>query len=84
MELSVVCPGLIPGPLLEEDFNASTNAIIKMMDGSLPALPKIGFEIVDVRSVASLLILAIEQHRQLAKDTLVQLAILTLATLRGF
>jgi len=61
LELSVVCPGLILGPLLEEDFNASTNAIIKMMDGSLPAVPKIGFEVVDVRSIASLLILAMEQ-----------------------
>lgn len=61
LELSVVCPGLILGPLLEKDFNASTNAIVKMMDGSLPALPKLGFDIVDVRSVASLLILAMEQ-----------------------
>ena len=61
LELSVVCPGLILGPLLEKDFNASTNAIIKLMDGSLPAFPKLGFEIVDVRSIASLLILAMEQ-----------------------
>src|SRR5665213_1366047 len=61
LELSVVCPGLILGPLLEKDFNASTNVIIKMMDGSLPAFPKLGFEIVDVRSIASLLILAMEQ-----------------------
>ena len=61
LELSVVCPGLILGPLLEEDFNASTNAVIKMLDGSLPAVPRIGYEIVDVRSIASLLILAMEQ-----------------------
>jgi dihydroflavonol-4-reductase len=61
LELAVVCPGLILGPLLEEDFNASTNAIIKMLDGSLPAVPQIGYEIVDVRSIASLLILAMEQ-----------------------
>ena len=60
MELSVVCPGFILGPLLKKDFNASTNAIIKMLDGSLPALPILGFDIVDVRSVASLLILAME------------------------
>lgn len=61
LELAVVCPGLILGPLLEEDFNASSNVIIKMLDGSLPAVPQIGYEIVDVRSIASLLILAMEQ-----------------------
>lgn len=61
LELSVVCPGLILGPLLEEDFNASANVIIKLMDGSMPAVPQIGFDIIDVRSIASLLILAMEQ-----------------------
>lgn len=61
LQLSVVCPGLILGPLLEEDFSASANVIIKMLDGSLPAVPKIGFELVDVRSIASLLILAMEE-----------------------
>lgn len=60
LELTVVCPGLILGPLLEEDFNASTNAVIKMLDGSLPAVPRIGYDIVDVRSIAALLILAME------------------------
>lgn len=61
LELSVVCPGLILGPLLEEDFNASANVIIKLMDGSMPAVPRMGFDLVDVRSIASLLILAMEQ-----------------------
>lgn len=61
LELSVVCPGLILGPLLEEDFNASANVVIKLLDGSMPAVPQIGFDMVDVRSVASLLILAMEQ-----------------------
>jgi dihydroflavonol-4-reductase len=31
------------------------------MDGSSPAIPKIGFEIVDVRSVAEMLIMAMEK-----------------------
>jgi nucleoside-diphosphate-sugar epimerase len=50
LELYVFCPGLILGPLLEEDFSASANVVIKMMDGSLPAVPKIGYDIVDVTS----------------------------------
>jgi nucleoside-diphosphate-sugar epimerase len=62
MELSTVCPGAILGPLLERDFSASANIVIKTMDGSSPAIPKIGFDIVDVRSVAELLILAMEKE----------------------
>lgn len=61
LELSVVCPGLILGPLLEEDFNASANVVIKLLDGSMPAVPQIGFDMVDVRSITSLLILAMEE-----------------------
>lgn len=61
LELAVVCPGLILGPLLEEDFSASANVVIKILDGSMPMVPQIGWEIVDVRSIASLLILSMEQ-----------------------
>ncbi len=60
LELSVVCPGAILGPVLEKDFGTSANIVIKTMDGSSPALPDIGFDIVDVRSVADLLIRAME------------------------
>ena len=61
LELSTVCPGAILGPLLEQDYSASANIVIKTMDGSSPAIPKIGFDMVDVRSVADLLILAMEK-----------------------
>jgi len=61
LELSVVCPGAILGPVLEKDFGTSANLVIKTIDGSNPALPKIGFDCVDVRSVAELLILAMEK-----------------------
>jgi dihydroflavonol-4-reductase len=60
MELVTVCPGAILGPVLESDFGTSANMVIKMLDGSMPAFPKLGFEIVDVRSVADLLIRAME------------------------
>ena len=60
MEMTTVLPGAILGPVLEEDFGTSANIVIKMLDGSSPALPKIGFDIVDVRSVADLLIKAME------------------------
>ncbi|NQD69286.1 NAD-dependent epimerase/dehydratase family protein [Sphingobacterium shayense] len=55
LELVTVLPGAILGPVLEEDYGTSANIIIKMLAGNMPALPKIGFDIIDVRSVADLL-----------------------------
>lgn len=60
LELATICPGAIQGPVLSKDFSASNNVIIKAMDGSVPALPDIGFDMVDVRSVADLHIRAME------------------------
>lgn len=60
LELTTVLPGAILGPILEDDFGTSANIVIKILDGSSPALPQIGFDIVDVRSVADLLIKAME------------------------
>lgn len=60
LELATVCPGAILGPVLENDFGTSANIVIKSLDGSSPAIPNIGFDMVDVRSVADLLIRAME------------------------
>ena len=60
MELVTICPGAILGPVLEKDFGTSANIVIKTMDGSSPAIPKIGFDMVDVRSVADLHVRAME------------------------
>lgn len=61
LELITVCPGAILGPVMEEDFGTSANIIISLLNGNFPALPKIGFDLVDVRSVADLLIRAMER-----------------------
>lgn len=55
IELVTVCPGAILGPVLETDIGTSANIVLKMLDGSAPALPPIGFEMVDVRDVAEIL-----------------------------
>jgi dihydroflavonol-4-reductase len=60
LELTTVLPGVILGTVLEEDFGTSANIIVKILDNSLPALPKIGFDIVEVCSLADLLIKAMK------------------------
>lgn len=60
LELTTVCPGAILGPVIDTDFGTSANMVISLLNSSLPALPKIEFDIVDVRSVADLLIRAME------------------------
>lgn len=45
-ELTAILPGAILGPVLEEDFGTSANMVIKILDGSSPALPKHGFDII--------------------------------------
>jgi dihydroflavonol-4-reductase len=63
LELVTVCPGAILGPVIEKDFGTSANIVIALLNGSYPALPKIGFDVVDVRSVADLLIRAMEMPK---------------------
>lgn len=60
LELTTVLPGAILGPVLEDDFGTSANIVISILNRSIPAIPKIGFDIIDVRSVADLLIRAME------------------------
>jgi dihydroflavonol-4-reductase len=61
MELVTVCPGAILGPVLEKDSGTSAAIVIKLMDGSMPGLPDLRFDIVDVRSIADLLLRAMQQ-----------------------
>ena len=58
LELVTVNPSLVLGPVLGSDFSASIEAIRKLLDGSIPALPRFGFNVVDVRDIARLHVLA--------------------------
>jgi dihydroflavonol-4-reductase len=60
LELAVVNPGMVLGPALETDYGSSLEALVKLLRGDVPILPRIGFEIVDVRDVATLHRLAYE------------------------
>ena len=52
MELAVINPGAVLGPLLGSNFSSSGRIIKRLLDGSVPACPAIGFSFVDVRDVA--------------------------------
>ncbi len=52
MELSVINPGLVLGPVLGAHAGTSARLVKKILDRELPACPRLGFPIVDVRDVA--------------------------------
>lgn len=54
LELSTICPGAVIGPVASRDFSASIEIIRKLLDRSLPGLPRFGFPLVDVRDIADL------------------------------
>jgi nucleoside-diphosphate-sugar epimerase len=54
LELSVVNPVGVFGPVLGPDYSTSIVIIQRMMDGSLPGCPHLYFGVVDVRDVADL------------------------------
>ena len=61
VEVATVNPALVLGPALEADYGSSLEALYLLMTGAYPMLPKLGFEVVDVRDVASLHRLAWEK-----------------------
>ncbi|HTA71701.1 MAG TPA: aldehyde reductase [Bryobacteraceae bacterium] len=54
LELSVVNPVGVFGPVLGPDYSTSILLVQRMMDGALPGCPQIYFGAVDVRDVADL------------------------------
>jgi dihydroflavonol-4-reductase len=58
LELVTVNPALVLGPILGSDFSASVEVVRKLLNGSIPVLPRFGFSVVDVRDIASLQLLA--------------------------
>jgi nucleoside-diphosphate-sugar epimerase len=58
LELSVVNPVAVFGPVLGPDYSASIQLVKRMLDGAMPGNPKLYFGVVDVRDVADLHLLA--------------------------
>jgi nucleoside-diphosphate-sugar epimerase len=58
LELSVINPGGIYGPVLGPDYAVSVELVERMLNGALPGCPQLNFGVVDVRDVADLHLLA--------------------------
>ena len=54
LELSVVNPVGVFGPVLGPDYSASILIVQRLMDGALPGSPKLSFGVVDVRDVVDM------------------------------
>ena len=59
LELSVVNPVGVFGPVLGPDYSTSIQLVKRLLDGAMPGLPQVAFGIVDVRDVADLHVRAI-------------------------
>jgi nucleoside-diphosphate-sugar epimerase len=54
LELSVVNPVGVFGPVLGPDYSASILLVSRLLDGAMPGVPRLYFGVVDVRDVADL------------------------------
>ena len=54
LELSVVNPVGVLGPVLGPDYSTSILVVQRLMDGAMPGVPRLSFGFVDVRDVADL------------------------------
>ncbi len=54
LELSVVNPVAVFGPVLGADYSTSILIVQRMLAGGMPACPRVSFGVVDVRDVADL------------------------------
>jgi len=63
-----VNPVLVLGPVASADLAASVEIPKRLLEGSIPALPDVGFSVVDVRDVAALHVLALEAPADKVRD----------------
>ncbi|HZZ70424.1 MAG TPA: NAD-dependent epimerase/dehydratase family protein [Phenylobacterium sp.] len=52
--LATVNPALVLGPVTSDDFSESVQVVERLLSGRVPGIPRLGFNVVDVRDVADL------------------------------
>ena len=68
--MTVINPGLILGPVLENDIGTSGELIQKMLKGGFPGSPNIGMSCIDVRDAAEIHINAMDNENFFGKRCL--------------
>jgi dihydroflavonol-4-reductase len=61
--LATVNPALVLGPVTSDDFSESVQVVERLLSGRVPGLPRLGFNVVDVRDVADLHIRAMTDDK---------------------
>lgn len=67
MEYCAICPVAVLGPVDGSDFAASIEIVERLLNGSIPAIPDVGFSVVDVRDIADLHVRALEAPAEQVK-----------------
>jgi dihydroflavonol-4-reductase len=60
MALTTIHPGMILGPASDPDTSVSLSLVSGLLDGTTPAMPNLGFSVIDVRDVAAMHLAALE------------------------
>ncbi|HEV2363458.1 MAG TPA: aldehyde reductase [Caulobacteraceae bacterium] len=63
LELATIEPALVLGPVMSADYSGSVQVIERLMTGRIPGLPRLGFNVVDVRDVADLHLRAMTEEK---------------------
>lgn len=67
MELTTIHPGAILGPATDKDTSISLGLVTGLLDGSTPAMARIGFAISDVRDVAAMHVAALDKPESIGQ-----------------
>ncbi len=63
MELTTILPGMVLRPVMTGTISGSVELISRLLTGKVPALPRIGFSVVEVRDLAALHIQAVREPK---------------------
>ncbi|RYE57934.1 MAG: NAD-dependent epimerase/dehydratase family protein, partial [Hyphomicrobiales bacterium] len=67
MSLTTIHPGAILGPATDPETSISLGLVSGLLDGSTPAMPRIGFAISDVRDVAAMHLAALQDNESIGQ-----------------
>jgi dihydroflavonol-4-reductase len=70
MDLTTINPGFVLGPPRDRRFGTSLGVIKRMLSGKDPAVPRVGYPVVDVRDIAAMHVAALTRPQASGKRIL--------------